>query len=62
MAANFKLEQEQQRLETDMKVHQVDISFQFRTLRSRNIPHDTRNRQIDRQISIGQKSDIPPRS
>ena len=31
-------------------------------LRSRNIPYDTRQRQIDRQTSRGQKPDIPLRS
>ena len=49
MAANFKLEQDQQRLETDMSMPPVDTNFQFRhfQLRSRNIPNDTRNRQMD---------------
>ena len=62
MAANFKLEWEQLRLETDMNVPPVDTNFQFRTLRSRNIPYDKRHRQVDRQTSRGQKPDIPPRS
>ena len=45
-----------------MYVPLVDTSFQFRTLRSRNILCDTRDKQIDRQTSRGQKPDIPPRS
>ena len=45
-----------------MNMPPVDKNFQFRTLRSRNIPYDTRHRQIDRQTSRGQEPDIPPRS
>ena len=62
MVASFKLEQEQWRLETDMNMPPVDTNYQFRILRNRNIPCDTRHRQIDRQTSRGQKSDISPRS
>ena len=45
-----------------MDVLPVDTNFQFRTLRSRNIPCDMRKRPNDRQMSNGQKPDIPPRS
>ena len=44
-----------------MNVPRIDTNFQFRTLRSRNIPYDTKHRQIDRKTSRGQKLDIPPR-
>ena len=49
-------------LGTDMNVLQVDTNFQLRALWSRNIPYDTRYRQIDRQTSRLQKPNIPPRS
>ena len=39
MAVNYKLEREQQRLETDMNVPTVDTNFHFRTLQSRHIPY-----------------------
>ena len=45
-----------------MNMPPVDTNFQSRTLRSRNIPYDTRNIQINRHTSKGQKPDIPPRS
>ena len=32
-----------------VNVPPVDTNFQFRTIRSRNIPYDTRNRTNDRQ-------------
>ena len=40
----------------------VDTSYQFRTLRNRNIPCDTKHRQMDRKTSRVQKPDVPPRS
>ena len=58
MAANFKLEREQWRLETDMNVPPVETNFQFRTLRNWNIPYDIRNRPNDRKTSKREKPDV----
>ena len=58
---NFKVLREHGRLETDMNVPSVDNNLLIRTLRSRNIPYDTRHRQIARKTSRGQKPNIPPR-
>ena len=61
MAENFKVVRECRRLETNINVPPVDNNFHIRTLQNRNIPYDTRHRQMDRQTSRGQKSNIPLR-
>ena len=47
MAENFTLVRECRRLETNTNVPAVDNYLQIRTLRIRNIPYDTKHRQID---------------
>ena len=58
MAENFKVVREYRRLDTGINVPPVDNNLQIRTLRTRNIPYDTRHRQTDRQTSRGQKPNI----
>ena len=61
MTENIKIVREHSRLETEMNVPPVDSNLHVRTLRSRNILYDIRNKHIDNQNSRGQKPNIPSR-
>ena len=61
MTENFKIVGECRRLEANMNVHAVDNNLHGRTLIIQNIYYDIRHKQIDNQISRGQKPNIPSR-
>ena len=59
---NFKTIREHRRLETDMIIPPVDNNLYVCALKGRNIPYDTRQKQLNRQNNRGkQKCNIPPR-
>ena len=53
MAENAKMVREQRRLETSMNVSSVDENLYVYTLRSRNIPYDKQQRQLNKQSNRG---------
>ena len=62
MAENTRVIREKKRLETNMEVPLVDNNLYVHTLRGRNIPYDTIQKQLNRQNKRGkQNPDIPPR-
>ena len=62
MGENTRVVREQKRLETSMNIPPVDDNLYIHTLRGRNIPYDTWQKQFSRQNYRGkEKPDIPPR-